>query len=183
MLWLFFCFVWTSSVWWNPGGDGGNGSQPWFPWQLPEQQRLHLENLPASWFRWAASEISRACLSGNHSLKDLEWHLVSLIHLIYFGRCVQKCFSNTLGRKLLFKITNYVFLSFTFFLCVCCVSRSPHTISQLLHWSQPWFSRDTQWAPWHKCSHWSIQWSGHSIFPSHDLPWNFSVFPQWPFTE
>lgn len=47
------CFASPSSVWRNPGGDGGHDTQSWIPWQLPQQQRLHLENLPASWLRWA----------------------------------------------------------------------------------------------------------------------------------
>lgn len=47
------CFASPSSVWRNPGGDGGHDPQSWIPWQLPQQRRLHLENLPASWLRWA----------------------------------------------------------------------------------------------------------------------------------
>lgn len=47
------CFASPSSVWRNPRGDGGHDTQSWISWQLPQQQRLHLENLPASWLRWA----------------------------------------------------------------------------------------------------------------------------------
>lgn len=48
------CLFSPSSVWRNPAGDGGHDTQSWIPWQLPQQQRLHLENLPASWLRWAS---------------------------------------------------------------------------------------------------------------------------------